>query len=62
VEEGIKWVEANTEEEKEVYDAKQKEYENKIRPIMAKLYQSGPVPTATSDSTSNETNPIDEMD
>jgi L1 cell adhesion molecule like protein len=39
VEEGIKWLDDHQDEEKEMYDEKQKEYENKIRPVMMKLYQ-----------------------
>ena len=42
VQEGISWLEAHPEGEKSEYDEKQKEYEEKIRPVMMKLYQSGP--------------------
>ena len=39
VEEGIKWLDANQDETKEVYAEKQKEYTDKIQPTMMKLYQ-----------------------
>jgi L1 cell adhesion molecule like protein len=39
VEEGIKWLDANQEETKEVYADKQKEYTDKVQPTMMKLYQ-----------------------
>lgn len=39
VEEGIKWLDANQDETKEVYAEKQKEYTDKVQPTMMKLYQ-----------------------
>ena len=42
VQEGISWLESHPDSEKEEYDAKQKECEDKIRPVMMKLYQGGP--------------------
>jgi L1 cell adhesion molecule like protein len=39
VEEGIKWLDANQEEAKDVYADKQKEYTDKVQPTMMKLYQ-----------------------
>jgi heat shock protein 1/8 len=39
VSEGIEWLEAHGEEDKETYTAKQKELEEKIRPTLMKLYQ-----------------------
>jgi L1 cell adhesion molecule like protein len=39
VTEGIAWLEDHPEETKEAYDAKKKEMEDKIRPVMVKLYQ-----------------------
>jgi heat shock protein 1/8 len=39
VKEGIDWLEANPEAEKEEYDEKQKYYEDKIKPVMMKLYE-----------------------
>lgn len=43
VQEGISWLEDHGDESKEVYDQKQKEYEEKIRPVMMKLYQQSGV-------------------
>ena len=64
VEDGIKWVESHTEEEKEVYDAKQKEYEEKVKPLMMRLYQSGPGSSSSSSSNNEDTqrSSVDEMD
>ena len=42
VQEGISWLEAHPAGEKAEYDEKQKEYEEKIRPVMMKLYKNGP--------------------
>ena len=42
VQEGISWLEANPEADKDQYTEKQKVYEDKIRPVMMKLYQGGP--------------------
>ena len=39
VNDGIQWLEAHQEDDKAVYDEKQKEVENLIRPTMMKLYQ-----------------------
>ena len=39
VNDGIQWLEAHQEDEKELYVDKQKEVEDKIRPTMMKLYQ-----------------------
>ena len=39
VTEGISWLEDHPDESKEVYEAKKKEAEDKIRPVMTKLYQ-----------------------
>jgi L1 cell adhesion molecule like protein len=44
VKEGIDWLDAHTSEEKDVYVAKQKEYEEKIRPVMVKMYQDAGAP------------------
>lgn len=40
VKEGIAWLEEHSNETKDVYVDKQKEYEDKIRPVMMKLYQN----------------------
>ena len=42
VQEGISWLDAHLESEKGEYEEKQKLYEEKIRPVMMKLYQGGP--------------------
>jgi L1 cell adhesion molecule like protein len=39
VEDGIKWLDENSDSDKEVYEEKQKEVEGKIRPTLMKLYQ-----------------------
>jgi len=44
VQEGIQWLEDHGQETKESYDAKQKEYEEKIRPVMMKLYNGSGMP------------------
>ena len=44
IKEGIEWLEANPEAEKEEYDEKQKMYEEKIRPVMMKLYEKSGAP------------------
>lgn len=59
VKEGIDWLEEHSEEEKAVYDAKQKEYEDKIRPVMVKMYQEAGAPgsasaDANADANANE--------
>ena len=43
VEEGISWLDSHQEEEKAVYDEKFKSYEEKIKPVMMKLYQDAGV-------------------
>jgi L1 cell adhesion molecule like protein len=42
VQEGISWLDAHSDASKEEYAEKQKVYEEKIRPVMMKLYQGGP--------------------
>ena len=42
VQEGMTWLDAHPDSEKADYDSKQKECEEKIRPVMMKLYQGGP--------------------
>jgi heat shock protein 1/8 len=49
VKEGIEWLEANPEAMKEEYDEKQKLYEERIRPVMMKLYQNSGSPGSASD-------------
>ena len=43
VTEGISWLDSHQTEDKETYDGKQKEYEEKIRPVMMKLYSDSGV-------------------
>lgn len=44
VQEGIDWLEQNSDTTKDEYAEKQKEYEAKIRPIMTKMYQDAGAP------------------
>lgn len=46
VTEGISWLEDHPDESKEVYEAKKKEAEDKIRPVMTKLYQDSGIPAS----------------
>jgi heat shock protein 1/8 len=39
IDEGLRWLESNQDEEKEVYENKQKEVENRVKPTFMKLYQ-----------------------
>jgi molecular chaperone DnaK (HSP70) len=58
VKEGIEWLEEHREEEKAVYDAKQKEYEDKIRPVMVKMYEEAGAPGSEAATTAS----ADEVD
>ena len=40
VKEGIEWLESHPDASKEEYEEKQKIYEDKIKPIMMKLYEN----------------------
>ena len=44
VQEGISWLDSHQEEDKATYDEKFKTYEDKIKPVMMKLYQNSGVP------------------
>lgn len=46
IQEGIDWLDSHQEGTKEDFAEKQKEYEEKIRPIMAKLYENAGAPGA----------------
>ncbi len=65
--EGIEWLEANPEATKEEYDEKQKVYEDKIRPVMMKLYEQSGAADATGNANASD-NPdeseprVDEVD
>ena len=66
VKEGIEWLESHAEEEKDVYASKQKEYEEKIRPIMMKMYQEAGSPGGDASNGPSGTSPsgpsVDEVD
>lgn len=49
IREGIEWLDTHGEEEKEAFQTKQKMIEDKIRPIMAKLYQDAGAPGSYAD-------------
>jgi L1 cell adhesion molecule like protein len=55
--EGITWLDSHPDETKETYDEKQKLYEEKIRPVMMKLYQDSGV--NTSDKTGPKSDDLD---
>jgi L1 cell adhesion molecule like protein len=62
VEEGIKWLDANQDAQKETYADKQKEYTEKIQPTMMKLYAQEPN-TKEAPSTAAEPGPkVEEVD
>ncbi len=44
VKEGLEWMESNQNAEKEEYEEQQKKYEEKIKPILMKLYQNAGAP------------------
>jgi heat shock protein 1/8 len=63
IKEGIDWLEANPEAEKEEYDEKQKHYEDKIKPVMMKLYEKSGAPGSTPDMDGSDAGPrVDEVD
>ena len=41
IKDGIQWLETNPDATKEQYEEKQKECEDKIKPVMMKLYTNG---------------------
>ena len=53
VQEGIDWLDAHPEEEKEAYSEKQKAYEEKIRPIMTKMYENAGSPGSSTADTAD---------
>lgn len=66
VEEGLKWLDEHTKEDTEVYKSKQKELEDKINPLMTKLYGAsplgtGPIPAGATNS-SGPMPTVDEVD
>jgi L1 cell adhesion molecule like protein len=62
IKEGIDWLEANPEAEKEEYDEKQKHYEDKIKPVMMKLYEGAGSPGAAPDAATDAGPRVDEVD
>jgi L1 cell adhesion molecule like protein len=53
VQEGIDWLEAHQDAEKAEFDEKQKMYEEKIRPVMTKMYENAGSPGAESAANAN---------
>ena len=63
VQEGIDWLEAHPDESKETYDEKQKLYEDKIRPVMMKLYNDSGMGSQESATASPPKGPsVEEVD
>jgi L1 cell adhesion molecule like protein len=64
IKEGIEWLESHQDEEKTVYDEKYKDYEEKIKPVMMKLYEkSGVNAPADAPTTESAKGPsVDEVD
>ena len=62
VKEGIQWLEEHSQEEKDVYTSKQKEYEEKIRPIMMKMYQDAGSPGASEEPSEHQGPSVCEVD
>ena len=63
IKEGIEWLEATPDAEKDVYDEKQKYYEDKIKPVMMKLYEKSGSPGSASDTGGTESAPkVEEVD
>jgi L1 cell adhesion molecule like protein len=54
VKDGLQWLEENQEAFKEEYQEKQKQYEERIRPILMKLYQNAGGPGSSSMPTTEE--------
>ncbi len=59
VKEGIDWLDANPEVTKEEYEEKQKIYEEKIRPIMMKLYENSGMNNTTPDESGPKIEEVD---
>jgi L1 cell adhesion molecule like protein len=53
IKEGIDWLDANSQAMKEEYEEKQKQYEEKIRPVMMKLYEKSGMGQAPPDESEN---------
>ena len=61
VKEGIDWLDSNQDAMKEEYVEKQKAYEEKIRPVMMKLYENSGVP-GSGDTDTNSGPRVEEVD
>ena len=64
IQEGISWLDSHPDAEKGEYEEQQKKYEEKIRPVMMKLYQGAGAPgSAPSTAPSADAGPpVDEVD
>jgi L1 cell adhesion molecule like protein len=62
VTEGLAWLEDHPDEAKEVYESKKKEYEDKIRPIMTKLYESSGIPSQGQGQSQGQGPNVEEVD
>ena len=68
IEDGLKWVEENDDSETEEYKSKKNEYEEKMKPIVSKMYDGGGMSSADSNEvpTSMPTSPdgpsVDDVD
>jgi molecular chaperone DnaK (HSP70) len=62
IKEGIEWLEEHQNEEKAVYDEKYKDYEEKIKPVMMKLYEKSGVNASAPSTESGKGPSVDEVD
>jgi len=62
IQEGLDWLAANESAETETFKEKQKEVEDKIRPVFMKLYQGGADGEATSAPASATAPHVEEVD
>jgi molecular chaperone DnaK (HSP70) len=62
VTEGLAWLEDHPDESKEAYESKKKEYEDKIRPIMTKLYESSGIPSQGQSQGQSQGPDVEEVD
>jgi L1 cell adhesion molecule like protein len=63
VQEGLQWLDSNQDEQKTVYEEKQKYYEDKIRPVMMKLYKDSGMATDPSTAAPSSNGPsVEEVD
>lgn len=62
VKEGLEWLEGASDVSKEEYEEKQKLYEEKIRPVMMKLYSNSGNPGSPDSEVNNTVPHVDEVD